>query len=71
MEPGETKVEEEMVAEVAAAARRHGIPFDQEQMTYVAGCVAALRVSAARIRQQERNDEPAFGFRHPPTPTDG
>lgn len=67
MEADKSDVGAETVAEVTAAARRYGIPFEREQIVYIAGCVEALRVSAARIRQQERNDEPAFGFRHPPS----
>lgn len=68
MEPDRTNGNGDTVAEVAAAARRYGVPFDRDQIAYVAGCVDALRVSAARIRQQQRNDEPAFGYRHPPPP---
>jgi hypothetical protein len=57
--------------EVRAAAQRYGVPLDDEQIAYIAGCVDALRESAARIREHERNDEPAFGFRHPPGPSVG
>lgn len=67
MSENSEQVGNETVAEVAAAAKRHGLPLDANQITYIAGCVEALRVSAARIRQQDRNDEPAFGFRHPPS----
>ncbi len=58
----------EVIAEVSREASRLGIPFTPEQIKYVAGCVEALRVSAARLRRQERNDEPAFGYRSPPRP---
>ena len=58
----------EAIAEVSREALRLGIHFTPEQITYVAGCVEALRVSAARVRRHERNDEPAFGYRSPPIP---
>lgn len=59
---------DEVIAEVTQAASRLGVPFTPEQIEYVAGCVAALRVSATRVRRQQRNDEPAFGYRSPPSP---
>lgn len=58
----------DVIAEVSREALRLGVPFTPEQIKYVAGCVEALRVSAARVRRQERNDEPAFGYRSPPSP---
>jgi hypothetical protein len=58
----------DMIAKVAREASRLGVPLTLEQIESVAGSVDALKVSAARLRSQERNDEPAFGFRSPPSP---
>lgn len=56
----------EMIAKVSREASRLGVPLTLEQIQSVAGSVDALEVSAARLRRQERNDEPAFGYRSPP-----
>ena len=64
----EIVVSAEMVAKVAQEASRLGVSLTLEQIKSVAGSVDKLKISAARLRRQERNDEPAFGFRSPPIP---
>ena len=57
--------------EIGDAARAAGLPFTDAQLGKIASTVAKLRESAARLRTGlTRNDEPAFGFRHPPVPSD-
>ena len=53
-------------AEVEALAAEKGLPLTETQIMQVVGSVSAIRKSAARLRDGlHRNDEPAFGFRHP------
>lgn len=58
----------ETIAKVAREASRLGVPLTQDQIGAVAGSVDALKISASRLRRQDRNDEPAFGFRSPSSP---
>jgi hypothetical protein len=58
-------------AEISEAAQAVGLSFTEAQIAKIAGAVIQLRESAARVRTDlSRNDEPAFGFRHPPAPGD-
>ena len=54
------------VEEIRAAAERLGLPFSDSQITRTHKSVLSIEDSAARLRQGlHRNDEPAFGYRHP------
>jgi hypothetical protein len=50
--------------DIRAAARRLGLPFDENQLMRIHKAVLAVEESAARLRRGlHRNDEPAFGAR--------
>lgn len=54
------------VTEIRAVAEAMSLPLSDAEIAKVAGAVASLRESAARVRENlSRNDEPAFAFRHP------
>ena len=60
--------EKNIRAEVEALAAAKSLPLTDTQIVQIVGSVSAIRESAARLRAGLlRNDEPAFGFRHPPT----
>ncbi|MDB5533676.1 MAG: hypothetical protein JWO28_1991 [Hyphomicrobiales bacterium] len=55
------------VEDIRAAARHFNLPFTESQIARIHKAVLSLEDSAARLREGlHRNDEPAFGFRHPP-----
>jgi hypothetical protein len=54
------------LTEIRALAETMSLPLTDAEIGKVAGAVASLRESAARVREGlSRNDEPAFAFRHP------
>jgi len=56
-------------ADISEAAKAVCLSFTDVQIGKIAGAVIQLRESAARVRADlSRNDEPAFGFCHPPAP---
>jgi hypothetical protein len=58
--------------EVRALAAAKRLPLTDAQIAKVHGSVQVMRECAGRLRAGlHRNDEPAFGFRHPQMPTVG
>jgi hypothetical protein len=54
------------VEDIRAAAERLRLPLSDSEITRTHKEVLSIEDSAARLRQGlHRNDEPAFGFRHP------
>jgi hypothetical protein len=55
-----------LLAEIRARAEAISLSLTDAESVKIGNAVASLRQSAARVREGlSRNDEPAFGFRHP------
>lgn len=56
--------------EVRALAAAKKIPLTEAQIAHVRGAAQTMRECAERLRiGLHRNDEPAFGYRHPASVT--
>jgi hypothetical protein len=56
--------------DVRALAAAKKVPLSEAQMAHVRGAAQSLKDCAARLRAGlHRNDEPAFGYRHPASAT--
>ncbi len=52
--------------DVRALAAEKSLPLTDAQISHIADAASMLKQCAARLRTAlHRNDEPAFGFRHP------